>query len=348
MNLEFELVDPADPARFDEYIALLAAAGDVDEPEDTHIPVSRVETLADLRYPWPGDEMEHWHAVLDGVLVGHFAIGFPMLDNLWNSWSEGTVHPDFRRRGIGRAMWNHALKRTAARGRTVIGAGAHEGVDGGPPRHGAGTAFLEAMGLGPKLENVHRRVVLSTVDQTALDAMLAEAWTHADGYVLRRWINHAPEDLVDGLAYLDGRMLADAPMGDLDIEPEKVDRARFRDGEAMLDKRMRTRFHVALQHEATGAVAAWTLVNVPLEHRERAHVGVTIVDPDHRGRRLGTIAKIELQNWARLVEPALTEVDTYNAASNAYMIAINERMGYRPIDRQVDFQRPVTSGDQLS
>ncbi|WP_285662187.1 GNAT family N-acetyltransferase [Actinorhabdospora filicis] len=339
--MEFELVDPADPVRFDEYIALLTAVKTADHPEDAHIPVSRVEELAGMRYPWPGELIEYWQVLLDGELVGSYDIGFPQLENLRTAWTGGQVHPDHRRKGIGRRMWAHALERAAAHGRSVIGSGAHRGVEGGPPRDGAGLAFLAAMGMGEKLDEAHRRVVLSTVDQADLDAMLAEAWTHAGGYRLRRWINHAPEDLVDGLAYLDGRLLQDAPMGDLDIEPEKVDRDRFREGESMLDRRMRTRFHAALQHEETGAVAAWTTFNTELEYRERAHVGVTIVDPDHRGKRLGTIAKIELQNWARLVEPAIVEIDTWNAESNAYMISINERMGYRLVESAVDFQGPV-------
>jgi RimJ/RimL family protein N-acetyltransferase len=65
---------------------------------------------------------------------------------------------------------------------------------------------------------------------------------------------------------------------------------------------------------------------------------ITIVDPAHRGHRLGIIAKLENLAYAREGTPALQQVDTSNAAANTHMIAINEQIGFRPLDQWVGWR----------
>ncbi len=43
--------------------------------------------------------------------------------------------------------------------------------------------------------------------------------------------------------------------------------------------------------------------------------------------------------WMRDQEPALTQIDTWNAESNNHMIAINEQLNYRIIARALEFQK---------
>ena len=43
--------------------------------------------------------------------------------------------------------------------------------------------------------------------------------------------------------------------------------------------------------------------------------------------------------WLRSSEPQLHRLDTGNAASNSYMIGINELLGYQVLARQVGWQR---------
>lgn len=54
---------------------------------------------------------------------------------------------------------------------------------------------------------------------------------------------------------------------------------------------------------------------------------------EHRGHRLGLLVKLENTLWTRTAEPGLTHLVTWNAESNTHMLAINERMGYRVLDR---------------
>ena len=68
---------------------------------------------------------------------------------------------------------------------------------------------------------------------------------------------------------------------------------------------------------------------------------ITLVDPPHRGHRLGALVKLANLKSARTVQPELRVIDTWNAAVNEHMIAINEQMGYRAVDAGVNWQHDL-------
>ena len=82
-------------------------------------------------------------------------------------------------------------------------------------------------------------------------------------------------------------------------------------------------------HEASGRLVAWTLLDVYETAPWHAYQQITLVDPAHRGRRLGLLVKIEnLLVRPRRTSRQLRVIDTFNAEANSYMIAINEAMGF--------------------
>ena len=61
----------------------------------------------------------------------------------------------------------------------------------------------------------------------------------------------------------------------------------------------------------------------------------------HRGHRLGLLVKIENVRHTLGSERDLRYIDTWNAAENTHMIAINEAIGFRAVDAWVDWQLEV-------
>jgi hypothetical protein len=55
---------------------------------------------------------------------------------------------------------------------------------------------------------------------------------------------------------------------------------------------------------------------------------LTGVVREHRGHRLGLLVKVAMAEWLRTAEPQLERIQTWNAQSNRYMIAVNEALGY--------------------
>jgi RimJ/RimL family protein N-acetyltransferase len=69
----------------------------------------------------------------------------------------------------------------------------------------------------------------------------------------------------------------------------------------------------------------------------------TSVVRGHRGHRLGLLLKTEMLCWLAEVQPQLETIDTWNAASNDRMIAVNEALGYEVVGRLVAFQLTLSA-----
>ncbi|MFJ6195965.1 GNAT family N-acetyltransferase [Micromonospora sp. NPDC092111] len=339
MGITITPVDAADQAAIDEAYRVGAAANEADLPDFPPYCRRRFEAL--IRHPMPGIVPRWALARLDGLPVGWLALDLPQLDNTDNSTAELVVHPAYRRRGVGRALHAHGVRLLREAGRKRVLAMAVSALPGGPPRGAAGGAFAAAMGARPALAEVRRRLDLTRLDQVGLDARLAGARDRATGYRLVRWRQATPEEYVADIAYLDGRLMTDAPLGEVEWEQENVDADRIRADERALDVRGRRRYHSALRHEASGRLVAWTVIDASPSSTWHAWQQITIVDPEHRGHRLGLHVKIENLRYAQAHEPGLRVIDTWNAAENTQMVAINEALGFRPVDAWTDWQLAI-------
>jgi GNAT superfamily N-acetyltransferase len=304
-------------------------------------PPTLVDYRSRLEHPWPGNAERQLVADAGGEIVAALTVSMPTLDNLHLAELDVVVHPDHRRRGLGRMLFEHGLAVAREEGRRTVTGNYVTQLPDGPERDAGFAAFAEAMQTKPALPEVRRRLDVTTADTAAWDRLYEEALPLAKGYSPVRWIGAAPDEYVEDVAMLDGRLLIDAPMGDLDIEPEKVDVARVRANEATQAIRGRRAYHAGMRHDETNRLVAWTAINFDVDNPDHAWQQITIVDPGHRGHRLGLLVKIENLRQALEHEPATRVIDTWNAAENTHMIAINETLGYRPVDGWVEWQRPV-------
>jgi GNAT superfamily N-acetyltransferase len=273
--------------------------------------------------------------------VGTGSVELPFLDNLDNAWCEIIVHPDHRRRGAGRALYDHVAGYARRSGRIRLMADSFETLPGGHRCDPAGGAFARSVGMADVLREVRRSLELSAADTAGYDRQLSDAWRRADGYSLVQWRDRAPVEYLADLAYLDGRLLSDAPMGDLAWAPENVDAERFSKAEqARIDRGGRT-YNSAVRHDASGRIVGWTALALERTVPEHAWQMITLVEPDHRGHRLGTIVKIANLQYTIAGEPSMRVIDTWNAAVNDHMISINEAVGFRPVDMLINWQQTL-------
>jgi RimJ/RimL family protein N-acetyltransferase len=197
------------------------------------------------------------------------------------------------------------------------------------------------VGAHDALHDVRRTLDLSSADTGGYERLLTDAWRHAERYSLVQWCGPTPEEYLADVAYLDSRLVSDAPMGDLEWEPEKTDADRLRAMDSARAAYRMRRYNSAVRHDATGRIVAWTVL--VLEHSVPDHgwQGITLVDPPHRGHRLGMIVKIANLRYAMAGEPAMRAISTWNAAVNDHMISINEALGFRPVDLLINWQQQV-------
>jgi GNAT superfamily N-acetyltransferase len=280
-----------------------------------------------------GQRFEFWLGTEGGADVVAAKLTLPTLDNLDEAQVRVLVHPAVRRRGHGETASREVGARCATLGRTRVIVEVPGRLDGVPL---PSEALVERLGFTPRLTSVRRVLDLTTLDLDALASLEAAAWPAAEGYTLRGWVDQAPTGSVAGLAALSGRMTLDAPMGDLEHEPE-VDRWLAR--EQATAKTGRTR--VGTMALAGGEVVGYTDIGVSRFAPTVGYQWDTIVRADHRGHRLGLLMKAANLRLLAESSPVTRWVNTWNAASNAYMISINETIGWRPAERWTEWQRDL-------
>jgi GNAT superfamily N-acetyltransferase len=338
-DIEIKRVDPLDGNLVESWVAMGAAVVDHDIPGFP--PPHPARTRLRLLRTAESVKVEDWLAVLDGVVVGHVELEMPTKDNLHLAELSLEVHPEYRRRGIGTRLLEFAEQRAADNERDTIISYAIESIEGLERFDESGKHFAAVRGYPTADFEICRRNDLAKVDDDELGRLYSEAWNRAAGYELVEWIKHSPEDLAAGVAKMEARMWTDPPMGDLDIRPAVYSVERLRDEEYATASRGTLSICAAVRHVESGEVAGYTAIYVLAGDEEQAWQGDTIVDPGHRGKRLGTILKAANQRQLRRYRPMIRYVNTWNAESNDHMIAINEAVGYRRFFRELAVQKKL-------
>jgi GNAT superfamily N-acetyltransferase len=328
MTLSITPVHHSDPEAVEAWARVASAVAEVDLPGFPKPNVQMTRLL--LAHSMPGRRVEHYLAWRDGTAVGLLELNMSLLDNLSNMHIRLDVLPSVRRQGIGRAVLAFALDRARANDRTVLMTVTNWNRPETMALDEAGARFAESAGFTAALPEVMRRLQVSELDESLLDRLETRAGERSAGYRLVTWRGPSAEELLGDIAYLDSRMMSDAPMGDLEVEAEKIDADRIRQAEQVIAARERLTWHTGAVHEASGRLVAWTLISKEESVDWHAWQQITIVDPDHRGHRLGLLVKVANLRRFRADQPGVQVIDTFNAAENSYMIAINEEMGFQP------------------
>ncbi|MDF5754136.1 GNAT family N-acetyltransferase [Spongiactinospora sp. TRM90649] len=277
------------------------------------------------------ERAEAYADVRDGRVTGGYSLRFPTRDNTHVALIDLlVVVPEARRRGLGSALLAHATERATGQGRRVLIAEAES--------EGPGSAFARARGFTPATTETRQVLDLRAADRDRFAAMLAEAREHAADYELEVWRGDAPEHLYADLALVYMGM-NDAPIGDLDMEDSVWDAERVRAAEREQSGSGLTGRQIIARHRATGEVAGYTSIKYyPGTPDGWGRQADTVVLRPHRGRRLGMTLK--LANALALLDeqPAMRRLTTWNATSNAHMLAINDLMGFRPLDTWHEWQ----------
>ncbi|TDO47373.1 acetyltransferase (GNAT) family protein [Kribbella sp. VKM Ac-2527] len=242
---------------------------------------------------------------------------------------ELAVSPQYRRRGVGTRLLEAVKERALAEGRrrftTTVVADAASGES-------SGTAFAEAHGFVRKHTELHQVLELPLGD-AAIDALDRVV----DGYKIVQWREHTPDEWVGEMADALSAMSRDVPRGELDVELQRWTPERVRETEAR--RIAQGRFcHTTVAVDGDGRLAAYTQMGGATKDPSRLYQFDTFVRPEHRGNRLGMAVKVpnlrSLQ--AGLDRPSV--LHTWNAPENAPMIAVNEHLGFRPVDQRVNLQ----------
>ncbi|MEO3807454.1 GNAT family N-acetyltransferase [Sphaerisporangium sp. B11E5] len=320
MNINVITVDPSDdekfPAWYDTFTAGLAA-GRPDPPL-----YSYEESRVELRRPTPYAEHRAFLASHPDGPIGAARVSLPAHDNPRLLTFTIAVRPEFRGRGAGSALYRRLREIAEAERRTSLLTEIDLPLTGNAT---PGTGFASRHGFTRR--NTETRRVLRLPLHEGAGAERAAV----PGYTITGWVGPCPEEFAGQYAALRGRLMTEAPTGDLDYEQERWGVDRLRDEEARFAEQGRTSC-VTVAIAPDGRLAGHTVI-VASRESGWASQWDTLVLPTHRGRRIGLALKVANLRALRAACPHVSRVDTCNAEDNRPMIAINERLGFRPVER---------------
>jgi len=321
---------PDDTATIQAVVELLNASGKVDAPFAHPQTVSGY--TGQLRHGWDGEPPRGYAAWEADRLAGVVEISTSEWDNTHLGWVSFVVHPDLRRQGRGSELFGFARDRVRALGRTSLGCDAWDNA--------TTRGFADRHGLPAKGAAINRRQTLAGLDRGALEEAYDEAAAAARDYELVRLHGRTPDELIGAVADVTGA-INDAPTDDLDIEDEVFPVQRIIDYESAQLARGHRFYRLLARHRASGELAGQSVLAVESERPWIGDQHDTSVVRAHRGHRLGLLLKADMLRWLGEVEPGLETIDTWNAESNRHMIAVNERLGYQVLAREIQFQIDV-------
>ncbi|MER7796155.1 GNAT family N-acetyltransferase [Microbacterium sp. NPDC096154] len=255
---------------------------------------------------------------------------------------EAHVPPRWRGAGIEEALFAEADRLAAEHGRSLLHAWnlvlvqapgrrlvSPTGV-GSVPADAESTRRLQRLGytLG-QVERVSTFEFATSLPRA--ERMLRAALdTAGDEYRAVWWHSSAPDELVDAYAAAVTRMATDVPAGELEFEEDPWDAERIRYRERLKAEAGQTMAVAAVVHAPTGTVAAFNELVLESDRTRPAMNYGTLVLPEHRGRRLGTIVKCVGLIRFHDMAPECPRAMTFNAEENRYMLDVNEAVGFVP------------------
>ncbi|MEO6509827.1 MAG: GNAT family N-acetyltransferase [Nocardioides sp.] len=281
--------------------------------------------------PNPYHRRDLWVALDGDTVIGAADLDSPLQDNTAIGFAEVNVLPDHRRRGVGTALHDVIAAACRADGRASLCGEVYVPADGSAS---AASLFAEQLGF----EVVHREdhlVLRLPVADGEIERL--RATVDATAYDVITWQGRCPDEHVEAFCAMRTRMENDVPVGEIDYEPVVVDETRLRIGEERVARSF-LGITAAVRRRADGEFGGYSLVYVP-------HVGDhviqddTLVMPEHRGHRLGTLLKCATLEIIQREHRDRVTIHTDTALDNHAMQATNRDFGYRPVERLHEMQR---------
>jgi len=291
------------------------------------------EFLGGFRSEDSGERQQVFAAYDGDRMIAAAVLWSFLLDNTDKAFFSLDVDVPDRRRGVGRAMLQRLEQIAKDDDRALVLTDSKLPFDE-RETHGY-RKFAEACGYQLSNYEVVRHLALPVPDDR-IQAWIDEAAPKHEGYVLETFVNEVPDDLVESLCVLLGQLAVDAPTGAVDFDEEVMTPERYAEGIATIKAMGRARYETLALTPDRMVVAHSTLA-VPVTEATTVYQWGTFVHREHRGHALGLATKAVNLRAAQAARDDLTLVTTQNAETNDYMVSINERMGFAPVEVATEF-----------
>jgi GNAT superfamily N-acetyltransferase len=256
-----------------------------------------------------------WVAIVDDTVAARAEVGLKWFSDTGSAFVGVSVHPAFRRRGIGGSLWEVAQRHLEELAPTRVFSMFTEAPEG--------VAFARARGFAEV-----RAETLSCVDPRTV-----EADSGSTRVVPFRDVS------AEAVYEVDLMTTADVPMA------EAVTDLPFDEWLDIIWRRPTITHDGSFAAIEDDRVVCITMLGANVE-RGRAFNEYTATLREYRRRGLAEKVKRASLRWA--AENGIRAVWTTNDETNAAMLAINERLGYEPRMRRVEYVREANAEETTS
>ena len=238
------------------------------------------------------------------------------------------VRPEARRQGIGSPWFPLVIELMDAHACTTLGLWTEE-----PSGH----AFLKWLGAEARFTGAENRLNLANVDWSMVDRWVAEGQRRSPHTRLELYDGPLPETMWEEFAPQLTMLLNTVPLEELDHGDIVVTADHMRDFYSRLEI-ADERLHTVIAWEPEGTISAVSDTSWAPHRPTIIEQRFTGVRPDARGRGLGKWTKAAMLLHLRELYPHAQWVATANAGSNAPMLAINKKLGFKQFREGTEYQ----------
>lgn len=327
MGVDIEQINPRNEAA-------LRAWWQVGHDATAHRPGHPWPEWEQSRRALPADDPERAVTLLGAIddreMVGAAMAVLPTRENAHLAGAAVHVREGRRREGLGSRLLAEVEVLARGHGRSTLTGEAYVPPGGTAPAE----AFARARGFDVASRETIKELDLADYRERR-PGLVGPA---PEGYRLVTFDTVCPDEHVASFGRLLGMLFDEIPLGDLDLRPSPWSAERVRAAEQRqvgIGRHLLTALAIA----PDGSVAGSSDVRVNETDTTHGEVGITLVDPAHRGRRLGLALKVATHDLALATYADLVAVDTSNAEVNTHMNAVNDALGYRTLETLLELQK---------
>lgn len=238
-------------------------------------------------------------------------------ENINIAFGEISVHQEYRRQGIGTEILKKIVKKTNSAGKTILQGGTISEV---------GKVFCQRYGGKVALVEEISRLKMVNIKWDLIKKWIWEGQKKAKGVTLNRF-EVVPEESIEEYCNLYSEVMNQTPKGDLEWEFKETPTTR-----RLKEKRyknLKNFWTTKITLENDGNISGLTETFYRSDQPSILHQGLTGVKEKYRGRGLGKWLKAEMIRYVKESFPNVQFIYTDFAITNAPMIEINKRLGFR-------------------
>ena len=227
------------------------------------------------------------------------------------------THPEHYRKGIGTALLRVVAQHTHDLGRTTF----EINTD-----YDSGRFFLEHYGGKLSLEGSENRLNLEDVNWDLMQKWVDEGPKRAEGVTIESFFQ-CPEEIIDEYCAMYTSISQLVPLGE--VETQIIINRELRRKIEKQHKDAGQIYYTLISREKDGRISGMTEIILDPRESHKIEQELTGVLPKYRGRGLGKWLKAQMLFYIKENYPEARQIITGNADTNAPMLSINKRMGFK-------------------